>query len=145
MDIEEKRRRNREHKRKKYWENAEKERERKRLAQRDYDDNNRKERAKQWRKNNQDRIRKYAWKQRNLPEPTRPEPKFCEACGEAPSGRYKNLCLDHNHTTGEFRAWLCHNCNRALGMSKDNPTTLRNLAMILEYCPCGVIDNTPRS
>ena len=57
---------------------------------------------------------------------------ICECCGEAPSGRYKNLCLDHCHTTGKFRAWLCDKCNRALGMVIDNPDILRKLAMILE-------------
>lgn len=128
MDIEEKRRRNREYKRKKYWEDAEKERERKRLAQRNYDDVNRRERARQWRDKNIERIRRYD----GLPEPTRPEPEFCECCGSPPSGNHKRLCLDHDHATGKFRAWLCQQCNKALGLVKDNPVTLRNLAVLLE-------------
>lgn len=137
MDIEEKRRRNREHKKKKYWENAEKERERKREHDKQYRAQphvaeKRKENAKIWRESNPERVIKYCRDSRGLPEPTRPEPKVCEACGNPPSGRYKNLCLDHDHSTGEFRAWLCHPCNVALGYVKDNVNTLRQLATLLE-------------
>jgi hypothetical protein len=32
-------------------------------------------------------------------------------------GNKKNpaFVLDHNHTTGQFRGWICHPCNRTLG------------------------------
>lgn len=42
-------------------------------------------------------------------------PDKCEVCGSI-----SNLCIDHNHTTGEFRGVLCHNCNLALGHLHDN-------------------------
>lgn len=32
--------------------------------------------------------------------------------------------LDHCHTSGKFRGWLCHNCNRALGLFKDKVDSL---------------------
>lgn len=32
--------------------------------------------------------------------------------------------IDHNHTTKEFRGFLCHNCNRAIGCFSDDIETL---------------------
>lgn len=35
-----------------------------------------------------------------------------------------NLCIDHNHETGEIRGILCFNCNLALGLFFENPKIL---------------------
>ncbi len=37
-----------------------------------------------------------------------------------PSARAKRLFLDHDHSTGELRALLCHFCNAGLGYFKEN-------------------------
>ena len=42
----------------------------------------------------------------------------CAVCREQPTGR--GLHVDHDHETGEIRGLLCHNCNTALGLFKDN-------------------------
>lgn len=41
----------------------------------------------------------------------------CGICGVVPQ---KTLCVDHNHSTGEIRGLLCHDCNMALGKFKDS-------------------------
>ena len=40
--------------------------------------------------------------------------------------------LDHSHQTGEFRGWLCHLCNRALGCFKDDSDILKRAIKYLE-------------
>ena len=40
----------------------------------------------------------------------------------------EKLAVDHDHRTGKVRALLCHNCNRALGLFKDNYSILRTAA-----------------
>jgi hypothetical protein len=34
------------------------------------------------------------------------------------------LTVDHNHKTGKIRGLLCDNCNKGLGMFRDNPSAL---------------------
>lgn len=43
-----------------------------------------------------------------------------------------SLNLDHCHNTGQVRGLLCHNCNRALGLFKDNTVILSNAIEYLE-------------
>ena len=74
------------------------------------------------------RGRKY----RGLPEPTRPQPKFCELDGR-PLEPGK-VHLDHCHVTGKFRGWLCNRCNLALGHFGDSIVGLqRAIAYLREY------------
>lgn len=46
----------------------------------------------------------------------------CAICKEKDNGdkRYRNLFLDHCHSTGKVRGLLCKNCNYGLGNFKDN-------------------------
>lgn len=71
------------------------------------------------------------WKVKNLPEPTREEQDFCEACGKIPEGNKKRLSLDHCHTTGKFRGWLCYKCNSGLGFLGDNLEGVMNIVTYL--------------
>ena len=42
--------------------------------------------------------------------------------------RCKGSHLDHKHGTEHSRGILCHNCNVSLGLLKDNPETILQLA-----------------
>ena len=41
-------------------------------------------------------------------------------------------CLDHDHKTGQFRGWLCHSCNKALGFFKDDTILLKSAIDYIE-------------
>lgn len=104
-------------------------------------------RSQQWRKDNPERFKE---NQRKRRESKREEISFKHFCyrfnlNEEEATRWLNLkgnpCLicsspsselDHNHETLEIRGWLCGNCNRGLGLFKDNPDTLRMAAEFLE-------------
>jgi hypothetical protein len=58
----------------------------------------------------------------------RPKPDTCEACGQT----HTKIVFDHNHTTGQFRGWLCDPCNVILGYAKDNPIMLQKLINYLK-------------
>lgn len=51
----------------------------------------------------------------------------CAGCRKPTRG-----VVDHCHTTGKVRGILCPACNIALGLTKDDPKTLRRLACYLE-------------
>lgn len=68
-----------------------------------------------------------SWRKRaGIPAAERPKPDACELCGVV--GR--QMHLDHDHTTGKFRGWLCNCCNRAFGMLGD---TISGLERALDY------------
>lgn len=63
----------------------------------------------------------------------------CPICGRSASecvgeGNSKNgpWVLDHCHSSKEFRGWLCHKCNRAIGCFNDDPELLISALKYLE-------------
>lgn len=61
----------------------------------------------------------------------------CAICGkkETMKNSYgvRNLCIDHNHFTGQIRGLLCSNCNRAIGSIKEDIPALKKA---IEYLEC---------
>jgi len=47
--------------------------------------------------------------------------------------RRKQLCLDHNHRTGQVRGLLCSRCNRILGYVHEDTTILTRAVRYLEW------------
>lgn len=56
----------------------------------------------------------------------------CAICQSPENGRYAHLSVDHNHDTGKIRGLLCNNCNRGIGLLRDNPELIRKAAQYVE-------------
>lgn len=56
----------------------------------------------------------------------------CAICASPENGRYAHLSVDHNHDTGKIRGLLCNNCNRGIGLLKDDPKILEQAKKYLE-------------
>ena len=56
----------------------------------------------------------------------------CAICGtDTPTGKWKVFAVDHNHETGQVRELLCNECNRGIGLLKDNPELLMKAAQYI--------------
>lgn len=56
----------------------------------------------------------------------------CAGCGHSPGEGEQRLCVDHDAKTGKVRELLCRGCNLSIGNTKENPETLRRLALYVE-------------
>ena len=54
----------------------------------------------------------------------KPRPDYCECCLK-PSAP-EDLSFDHDHETGNFRGWLCTNCNTGIGKLGDSIKGIEN-------------------
>jgi hypothetical protein len=54
----------------------------------------------------------------------------CSICRKHIEG--KTAHWDHDHVSGQFRAFLCGTCNAGLGFFKDDPSILRRAALYIE-------------
>ena len=67
---------------------------------------------------------------------TIPKPEsdhICPLClrGKAELGYTSAFVLEHSHESGEFRGWVCHDCNTAIARIHDNPETARRMSEYL--------------
>lgn len=67
-----------------------------------------------------------------LVEQIRLHPGVCDICSAPGDGRWGELAIDHCHTSHTYRGMLCSSCNRALGMFKDDPETMRKALSYLQ-------------
>ena len=64
------------------------------------------------------RFREYGLTEEEYNNMVLSQNNLCAICNN-PS-KNKALAIDHNHKTGEVRGLLCHNCNLAIGLFKEN-------------------------
>lgn len=59
----------------------------------------------------------------------------CAICGttQATTKHVNSWRVDHCHTTGKVRALLCHNCNIAMGLLKEDTNTLQKMIGYLNH------------
>jgi Autographiviridae endonuclease VII len=60
--------------------------------------------------------------------------RCCAGCSRPldPGANRRGVHVDHCHTTGKVRGLLCYHCNASLGLARDSPETLRQLADYVE-------------
>jgi Autographiviridae endonuclease VII len=92
---------------------------------------------KQWRKNNPEKVKaqrrkqNYGVTQKQFDALILSQQNACAICRVGFSQSKINCPhVDHNHSTGEVRGLLCHNCNALLGHSKEDQT---RLSAAIEY------------
>jgi len=57
----------------------------------------------------------------------------CAICGQfLDLTNPRDICIDHNHQTGVIRGILCHKCNLAIGLLRDNPEYTNNATIYLK-------------
>jgi hypothetical protein len=56
----------------------------------------------------------------------------CAVCEKPGDGKWKKLCVDHDHKTGKVRQLLCRNCNMILGQVDDNINYMEKLTAYLK-------------
>jgi len=68
-----------------------------------------------------------------LKEKPQNEPFECPICSKRTiAGVTSKVVLDHDHRTGEVRAWICDSCNTGIGRFKDDIKLLKKAIKFLE-------------
>lgn len=82
----------------------------------------------------QNLVRSYGITQEQREAMEKEQGGLCASCGNPPRGRghTAKLFVDHCHTTGRVRGLLCHPCNVALGLLRDDPARIRALLAFVE-------------
>lgn len=96
------------------------------------------ERAREWRKSNPDKAKNADLKKMfgitldDYNKMREDQKCSCKICGKHEDEERQALVVDHSHDTGKVRGLLCSNCNRALGMFKDDITVLQKAIKYLQ-------------
>ena len=105
------------------------------------------ERSRVWYLNNKERasatgrrlkLKKYGLTEESYQALLRAQEGRCAICATDQPLRCRSLLyVDHCHTTGTVRGLLCHPCNAAIGLLKDDPALLAKAAAYLTSSSSG--------
>ena len=56
----------------------------------------------------------------------------CAICKGEGDGKWKKLCVDHDHKTGKVRQLLCRRCNMILGQAYDDASLFSEFILYLD-------------
>lgn len=60
------------------------------------------------------------------PRPAVGDSFYCKVCERTMIvQKNRDICLDHNHQTGEIRGYICNDCNTGIGKLKDSVSMLK--------------------
>ncbi len=78
--------------------------------------------------------RKFGITEEQFVEMSKAQGDVCKICGkpEGEENRRTRLTIDHCHSTGKIRGLLCHNCNTAIGLMKDNISNFENAILYIK-------------
>lgn len=76
------------------------------------------------------RLRRYGITQEKFDQAWAEQGERCAICHSTEPQSSKGFAIDHDHSTGAFRGILCHPCNTALGLFRENQ---RHLAAAADY------------
>jgi Autographiviridae endonuclease VII len=68
---------------------------------------------------------------------------ICKTTTPSKDPRKSRFCLDHDHQTGQIRGLLCTDCNRALGLFKDDSSLLKRALEYLMKIRCQDSEDFP--
>lgn len=97
-----------------------------------------KKRLKKWRKQNPIKVKHHQIKnklglsQENFNLMFEKQEGKCFICETHQFNLKRSLHVDHCHTTGKIRSLLCHYCNTALGLVKENTLILKRMIQYIE-------------
>jgi len=96
---------------------------------------NNKDHLNEWRKKNwvesNRRLKRRGITQKIYDELYEAQRGCCAICNE-PEEKFSWLCIDHDHESGRIRGLLCPNCNRGIGLLKDNADLLERAAKYIK-------------
>ena len=94
--------------------------------------------------NRRSTLKKYGITPKKYDEKLKKQNYRCAICGikeeEYKKNKNLNFSVDHNHKTGIVRGLLCNNCNRSIGLLKEDILTIKNMIKYIQNWNKGKVE-----